>query len=376
MVPRHAHDTIIVAGLGDLGRKVVEALARLPVGRVVAAGRDEERARGVAGQAALVAALSGGAARVEHAVIDIDDVAATGQALARLEPSVIVAAASRHTWWKTPPAAQALPYGAWLPLQVGLVRDVVRARDAAGVRAPVVALPYPDAVGPVLAPLGLAPDVGAGNVAEIAAKLRVLAGARADVRLEDVVVRLIAHHAVERVAFSAFAELAGADGGTPGLPPSRADVVVAGRPLDPDEVRELLVSAYPLAGGRETHGLTAAATATTVAALLADEPTPIHVPAPAGRPGGYPVLASRSGVALDLPDGCTEDDAIAVNAAAARWDGIERVCPDGTILFTSALSAAAEATIGMRLERVAPDDLDAVAGELEARLAAAATRPG
>ena len=37
-------------------------------------------------------------------------------------------------------------------------------------------------------------------------------------------------------------------------------------------MRALLTAAYPLLSGRATHGLTAAATAATVWALLSDEP--------------------------------------------------------------------------------------------------------
>src|SRR4051812_29291272 len=69
-------DTVVVLGLGDLGGRVVEAVCRLPLARVVAVARDAERARAVAGQAALVARLAGGAGRVEPAVADLEDVEA------------------------------------------------------------------------------------------------------------------------------------------------------------------------------------------------------------------------------------------------------------------------------------------------------------
>lgn len=101
--------------------------------------------------------------------------------------------------------AGALPYAAWLPLQVPLVRRLMEARREAGVRAPVVALAFPDAIGPVLAAAGLAPDAGAGNVAEVAAKL----AACAEHAREEVEVRLVMHHASERLAFGAFASPAG-----------------------------------------------------------------------------------------------------------------------------------------------------------------------
>jgi hypothetical protein len=367
---RRQGDTVAVVGLGDLGARVVQQLARLPIDGVVAIARNEDRARRVAGQAAIVAALSDGAERVTFAAAEVGADGAIAEVLARIAPSVVVMAASPHSWWRTPHAAAAVPYGAWLPLHVPLVRDVVRARDDAGLDAPVVALPYPDAVGPVLAPLGLAPEVGAGNVAEVAAKLDVLAARRAGVARREVRTRLIAHHAAERLAFAEFSGLAGEEDPTGGGPPPlRASVTVAGTELDAAEVQSLLTEAYPLLSGRETHTRTAAATVATVVALLDEEPRATHVPAPGGRPGGYPVIASRAGVTLDLPDGVSEADAIAINAAAARWDGIERIDAEGTITFTPAVAEATAGLLGRRLERVTVGELDDVAAELSSCLA-------
>jgi hypothetical protein len=367
--PDH-EDTVLVLGLGDLGARVVEVLSHRPGARLVVAARDAEHARAVAGQAALVAALCDGPRSVEPAVADLDHPDATAELLARVQPDVIVLAASRVTWWRVPEGARALPYGAWLPLHIPLVRALMQARNAAGISAPVVALPFPDAVGPVLAGAGLAPETGAGNVLEMAAKLVVVVAARAGVEREAVDVRLVAHHATERVAFPAFAGLAGAGGGPTGPPPVNASVSVNGEALPEDDVRSLLNAAYPLRAGHATHSLTAAATAATVAALLSDEPQRLHVPAPGGRPGGYPVRISRAGVELDLPPGLSEADAIAVNAVAARWDGIERIEPDGSFVYCGWVSDALERTLGIRLERVKPSESDAVADDLEACVAA------
>ncbi len=349
--------TVVVVGMGDLGTRCVDALARLDVERVVAVSRDADRADRVAGQAGIVAGLSrGGARRIEPAVGDVSDPDAFAGVLRSLDPEVIVMTASRHTWWRPAPP---LPYGAWLPLQVGLVRDLVRARDAAVPAARIVNLAYPDAVGPVLAAEGLGPDVGAGNVAEMAAKLarHAPAGAR---------VSLIAHHATERFAFGAFAALGGTPGGLAGGPPPvLAHIEHDGIPL-PDG-RAWFDAPHPLLDGREVHAITAVATAGTVGALLADTPTRIHAPAPAGRPGGYPLLASRSGITLDLPAGVSEAHAVAINATAARWDGIETIAADGTVVYTRECADAIEAQLGWRLQRIEAGELDAAAAELATR---------
>ena len=117
------------------------------------------------------------------------------------------------------------------------------------------------------------------------------------------------------------------------------------------------MSPSTLCAGRSTHALTAASAAQLVTALLEPEPRPLHAPALPGRPGGYPILASSAGAELDLPAGLTEAEAIAVNEAGGRADGIERVTGDGTIVYTSG-------------ERIAASDLDAAAESLRERQAA------
>jgi hypothetical protein len=346
--------TVLVTGLGDLGSRVLDVLARSQrVERLVGSGRNPERGGAHVGQCRLVAALQGGPRRVEFVRNDVGDVASTAGLLRSLDPDVIVTAASRHTWWRG--AVDGVPYGAWLPLQLTLVRDLMRARREAGSSAVTVCLPFPDNVGPALAPLGLAPDLGAGNVTETAAKLELLAGEGAEVRL-------VMHHAAQRYAFPDFAALGGDE---PGEPPWAAEVVRGDERLAQPRVNELFHAPWPLPWGRDSHDLTAAAVAQVVEALLSETPRATHAPAPAGRPGGYPLRVGAGRVVLDLPAALDEEEAVAINSRAARWDGLERVEPDGTLVFTEAVAEATERRLGVRVDRVAPGDADAVADELE-----------
>jgi hypothetical protein len=346
--------TVLVIGLGDLGSRVLDILARSPrIERLAGSSRDTEHGEARAAQCRLVAALQGGPRRVEFEPNDVSDVGATAALLRRLDPDVVVTAASRHTWWRR--GVEGVPYGAWLPLQLTLVRDLALARNDAGILAPVVCLPFPDNVGPALAPLGLAPELGAGNVTETAAKLELLGGVGAEARL-------VLHHAAQRYAFPDFAALGG---GETEEPPWAAEVLVGDEPLPDDRVDELFHAPWPLPWGRDSHDLTAAAAAQVVEALLSDGPVRTHAPAPHGRPGGYPLRVSRGGIELDLPTGLSEDDAVAINARAARWDGLERVEADGTLVFTDAVAAATGRHLGVRIDRVAPGDVDEAADELE-----------
>jgi hypothetical protein len=361
--------TALVVGLGDLGGRVIDALAReAGIERLIAAGRDHERGVAIAGQAALAAEFARGPRSVEYEPCDLEDVAATAALLERADPEVIVTAASYRTWWRSP---DPLPYSAWLPLHLRPVRRLMEARAAAGARGRVVCLPFPDVVIPVLHGVGLAPDAGAGNVAEVAAKLAALAGAAHAVRREEVEVRLVMHHAAERVAFGTF-ESVGGELEASGEPPWLGEVRVRGNRLPAAEVDALFHSPYALRTGRDAQGLTAAATAALVRAMLDDTPTLCHVPGVDGMAGGYPALVDRSGIELALPDDITRAEARAVNNAAACWDGVERIEEDGTVVYTREAADARAETLGYRVEKLAPDDHDAEADELLARLDALA----
>ena len=66
------------------------------------------------------------------------------------------------------------------------------------------------------------------------------------------------HHAAQRYAFPDFASLGG---GEQEEPPWTAEVRAGGRTLPDERVRELFHAPWPLPWGRESHDLTAAATA-------------------------------------------------------------------------------------------------------------------
>lgn len=374
---RSSGASVLVAGLGDLGARVLDQLAADPrLGRLVGAGRATRRAEMLVAQAALIADAVEGPRHVEHRPVDLGDRGAVATLLRDVRPDVVVFAASRHSWWRTAPAATSLPYAVWLPLQVTLLRTFMQAHRDVAATARVVTLPHPDVAGPMLAAEGLAPHVGAGNVAEVAAKLRMLVTAERRCHRRDVEVHLVLHHAAERLAFSVFDRPHREPEASrhPG-PPYLAEATVGGEPVEQHVVERLLRSPYPLPPGAGSHQLTAATTVRLVHALLGDEPQRLHAPAPGGLPGGYPVTVSSGAVRLDLPPSIATQDAVAVNERAAAHEGVASVEEDGTLLLTPEASAAALAVLGLQLHAVPPSELDTVADELERAAAALGTSP-
>src|SRR6476660_2306268 len=186
---------VLLAGLGDLGRRLAAHLAGLAeVGELVLAGR--AAAEGPA-FAALLAAC--GNARVRFAPLDAGDEGATEQLLRRERPDFVVQCATLLSPWalsgRSDPAAAALlraGFALQLPAQIVLLRTLLRAAATAGLSAPVVNASSPDLTHPILATEGLSPLVGIGNAGMILARVR--AALRSAARQVEPV-RVLAHHA-------------------------------------------------------------------------------------------------------------------------------------------------------------------------------------
>jgi hypothetical protein len=209
-----------------------------------------------------------------------------------------------------------------------------------------------------------------GNLDEIVPKVRLLAAERLGAPLNAVRVQLVAHHALESVVFS--------EGETTGeIPPYFLRVEVGGQDVT-EAIRadELLLSPYPLTPGPPTHFLTAGSTVRLIRAFLSDSGALLHAPAPNGLPGGYPVIVSSSGVQPAPIEGLTLEEAIAINERSHRFDGIECIEADGTVVFCPAAADVLRVELGYDCDRLAPDESEERAKELIARFQEYAERYG
>ncbi|GAG37994.1 unnamed protein product, partial [marine sediment metagenome] len=80
--------------------------------------------------------------------------------------------------------------------------------------------------------------------------------------------------------------------------------------------------------------LTAATVVKVIRAILQDTKEIVNTPGPNGLPGAYPVRLGRELVEVVLPDDITLEEAIAINEEGNRFDGIEKIENDGTIIIT------------------------------------------
>ena len=110
-------------------------------------------------------------------------------------------------------------------------------------------------------------------------------------------------------------------------------------------------------------------------AMLEDSGRLCHAPGPDGLPGGYPVRVYGDAIELALPEGVTYNDALAINEAAQRRDGIEQIEDDGTVVFTEEAVRIMRENLGYDCPKLAPDEDLERARELD-RLFKQAVRGG
>ena len=240
-------------------------------------------------------------------------------------------------------------------------------RDAAYPGVTLTA-PYPDVVNCVLGRLALAPTCGVGNVDEIAPKVRLLAAQRLGAPPDAVRVLLVGHHALNAAVFG---------GPISKIPPYFLRVEHGGQDVT-EAIRadELLLAPYPLPPGPASHFLTAGCTVRLIRAFLSDSETLLHAPAPNGLPGGYPVIVGSGRVRPARIEGLTLAEAIAINERSHRFDGIERIETDGTVIFCPESANVLRIELGYDCDRLAPDESEERAKELIARFREYAERYG
>ena len=310
---------ILILGMGDLGVRIAQRVVEGGFSSAcMLAGKSD-----AATQWARLLQISSGR-EVSAARVDGQDVEALKALLASFEPELIVQCATLLSPFAlrsvSTGAAQAVLKGGFalqLAAQLPVIRTLMQALRAVGMKCPVINCSYPDVTHPILAAEGLAPTVGIGNVAIMAMWYqRNLAGAN------EATLQVVGQHA----------QLGPVLEGKFAAPETPVPLVyLNGRRLAP----EGLLFDTGLKGGAAMNHLAAA----TIEPILRgfterDGVVETHAPGVFGLPGGYPVCFVAGALELRLPDGLTLDEAVSFNKLAAKGEGIERIDEDGTVFYT------------------------------------------
>ncbi|UKY53529.1 hypothetical protein [Streptomyces inhibens] len=368
---------IMLVGMGDLSAKVLTMLLSDPAtNRIVLAGRDTETIRRRGNLALFTAHNLGHHGTVDTVHVDLRDVDATAETIAEVCPDIIFMGGSLQSWrvitalpQETFEELDEAQFGPWLPMHLTLNHLLMQAVRASGVDVKVVNAAFPDAVGPILDKVGLAPTIGVGNVANIVPALTLGAAHLLDAHPADVELRLTAQH-----YFSHYVPRFG-DAGKGAY---HLSVQVAGQPgpveVDHGAVFAQLDNRLKRLGGIDGQLLTASSAVRVLKGMATDSGVLAHAPAPGGLPGGYPVRVHRNGGTVDLPDGLGLAEAIRINEDCQRADGIDWIDDDGTVHFTESEMTVMKRLLGYECLSMKLGDASEWADELALKYRAFAAK--
>ena len=372
----------MIVGLGELGGRLLEYLVRVPnLGwRVVAAARDEDVGLRKTNAAIFSASYLGYYPDVAYCRVDLADISRTAETLHRVSPAIIVNATTLAAWWirdllpesiRARLTAVGAGPGLWAAGHLALTYKLMSAVQQAGISPIVVNSAYPDVVNVALARCGLMPTVGIGNIDLLVPAIQHQVASSLGVPMRQVVPYMVAHN-----FHSSNILLNGTTHGVPLF----LKILVNGSDVTSRMNPESLFanirrfSSIPPAAG--ASAVAAGSLSKTVLGLMNDTHERTHAPGPTGLPGGYPIQLSQDEIKVVLPDDITMDEAIQINEAGQRAEGIERIEADGTIVLTELAQSVLSDVFDLRIKQFRPDEAETVAQELRSHLRALGERFG
>lgn len=359
---------LLIVGGGNLCLQILKILAPHNAFIFYVASRDLEKVTRSSNLIRLSSLQLGAHCTIHPVAMDLGEgnVEENSGILSRIHPDIILNCASLQSWrviTQLPGAYyQALDqaqFGPWLPMHLAPAYELMRAVKHSGVKAIVVNCAFPDAVNVVLDKVGLAPDTGIGNVANLVPATRMAIARLAMCSPEMVQVRLIAQHFFSHCVPRA---------GLPAVANYSLDYRVKGvectGEFDDALIFDCVRTQFRRLGGIDGQFLTAASAASVIENLFAEDEIPAHAPGPGGLPGGYPVSVGMGRVLLMLPYGVTRAEAIAINQRGQQQDGIHAIQADGTVSFEQEQMAIMETLLGYSASRIALQDVHQWAAEL------------
>ncbi len=375
---RNRPTKILIAGAGVLAGDVIDFLSQSQTNfEIVVGARDVDAAMRRINLARYAAMNLGHYPRISVTAMDLANIEATSARIDKIRPDIIFNATTLQSWWVITKLQQSAFHrldrargGIWTPMHMVLIRRLMKAVRNCNSRAVVINASYPDVVNAALAAEGLAPSVGIGNVANAVPGVRLAAADLLNVSPAKVTVRFFTHHYLSyRMPSTGVTDDA----------PYHLRILVDGRDigegaLDHSTLFKLVAGKFRRTKGLAGQAVTASSAVAVIEAAAAGAGTVVHAPGPIGLVGGYPVRFAPDGFLVELPEGLTLDQAVAVNRLAQRFDGINEVADDGTVSFTQEAIEVAKAELGFNCPAFRPEDCELVADELGHRYASYAKR--
>jgi len=363
--------TIMVTGAaGSVGHSIINLLSVTHgVGKIIGADADDRVCRSVVKSAVLSANFLGFYPHVSAIKIDLLDLEETSKLLAEVNPDIICHCASLGSWWIT----RLLPaeiykkissLGPWVPNHLTLTLNLMRAIRKAGIPTKVVNACIPDLSNHALGKLDLAPVCGGGNMDLLCNDIRYVVSKELKVTANNIFVYGVGHHGTyytARMGEPFFVKILLRDKDiTNEFPHERLrDLCYAERFFDRQQLKGPLTEQLPVAASFLRN---------TLAIYFDTGELRMSVPGPNGLPGAYPCRLSSKGAEVTIPDGLTLQEAIRINQEGARFDGIEEVKDDGSIVFLDENVRNMDEVLGYNCKELRISELGERARELNSKL--------
>ena len=341
--------------MGELATHLLEAVARSDIfDTIVVASRDLKKAKKRANNAVLGAGIEGFFPRIIAEKLDVHSNDFSTK-LREIKPDFIFSAPSLLPWWKLAPDGIDMPFAGYTALHLSLMQKFRNRIAESGVNSIWIGASFPDVINAMLNRTGFGPDFGIGNVQEPIAKIQIGVSRALNCLPKNVEVKLVAQHAFEYFVLN--------DREPDKLPPYLLKATVSDKDVT-TIAEDVLRKVFPFPYDLHFNRVTASSGLVALHALTGETERSIHLPGIGTLIGGYPVRAGNSCITIDLPNEWSLEQAIAVNEASLKWDGIDEMSQDGTIVFTVETQKALRDLLGKNIETLSTETSQDQANEL------------
>lgn len=347
--------TVMVFGVGDLGGWVIEFLARREgVSRIIACDKREEWGRYKTESAAISAGIEGHNKTMKFEKCDVADIDGTAELISQYDPDLIYMSMTLMSYTVAeffPPEVKTdiqKVSGTLIPVHLTLPTLLMQAVKKAGSRAICMNHSWPDLVNPMLWRTGLKVRMGAGNVDNVVNEIRRKISVQENVPFTDVTLYVIYEHVVNIF-------------GTRTGIPYYFKAMIGDKDITGKYDVDSLISDRVLRVKKEwlswlIQNKTAAGAVRNIMAVLNDTNEFAHCCGVNGLIGGYPVRINANGATIILPEEFTMEQAVKINTDGMKYEGVEEIKGDGTLVVTDEAYKISERLLGIECREIKVSD--------------------
>jgi len=328
-------NTVMIFGLGDLGGWVLEFLARRQgISSIIGCDKRAEWGSKKVNVAAVGSGIEGYNKTLKFEECDVFDTDRTAELISKYKPDLIYSGMTLMSWsvyahlpHEIHEETKKIAGGPVVPVHLTLIYKLMQAVKKSGISSVVLNNAWPDIVNPMLWGAGLGVLVGGGNLDNIVGEIKRKVSVKENLPMSAVTVYFLCEHVINvmgvRTGIPYFLKVLIGDKDVT----SKYDAasLISDRlmaPCPPEWISWII------------HPEVASSTVKNIMAVLNDTNEFTHSPGPNGLIGGYPMRIGARGVTIELPEGMSMEQAIQYNLDQARYEGVETIKSDGTLVVT------------------------------------------